>query len=315
MRLSDDEVRERLRGVAVGLLTPFDDSLSIDADSLASNARTLYDEGIRTFLATANISEYHSLSQDERIAHARISVEALPDDACVLAGVGGSTADAKELVRAYEDLGVDAMMVMPPDHTYIHEQGLLDYYRELGSVTEQPLVPYVRGFHPSVQYLADLTRLDSVVGIKYAIEDPVKLGAGVEAGADDVVWVDGLAEPYAVSYWAEGIEGFSAGVSNFRPEVGLALFDALQDGDWHRARQLRDICLPFQNLREGTGENNTIPGAVSVPVVKKGLELAGYEGFESGNVREPLRPLGEREAERAEELYGQLDDDIDRLVD
>ena len=311
MRLSADQVRERLRGVAVGLLTPFDDSLSIQADCLASNARTLYDEGIRTFLATANISEYHSLSQEERVEHARISVEALPDDACVLAGVGGSTADAQELIRAYERLGVDAMMVMPPDHTYIHEQGLLDYYRELGSVTEQPLVPYVRGFEPSVDYLVDLSRLDSVAGVKYAIEDPVKLGAAVERGADDVVWVDGLAEPFAVSYWAEGIEGFSAGVSNFRPEVGLALFDALQDENWERARKLRNICLPLQNLRDGTGQNNTIPGAISVPVVKKGLELAGLEG---GAVREPIRPLAEEEAQRAEELYNQLDDDIERLI-
>jgi len=311
MPLSADQVRKRLRGVAVGLLTPFDDSLSIQADCLASNARSLYDEGIRTFLATANISEYHSLSRDERVEHAKVSVEALPDDACVLAGVGGPTADAQELVRTYERLGVDAMMVMPPDHTYIHEQGLLDYYRELGSVTEQPLVPYVRGFEPSVDYLASLTRLDSVVGVKYAIEDPVTLGAGVERGDDDVVWVDGLAEPFAVSYWAEGVEGFSAGVSNFRPEVGLALFDALENENWERARKLRNVCLPLQNLREETGENNTIPGAVSVPVVKKGLELAGLEG---GAVREPIRPLGEREEQRVEQLYKQLDDDIERLV-
>jgi 4-hydroxy-tetrahydrodipicolinate synthase len=76
MRLSDGQIRERLRGVAVGLLTPFDDSLEIEYDKLADNAQALYDEGIRTFLATANISEYHSLSQDERIDIAKASVEA-----------------------------------------------------------------------------------------------------------------------------------------------------------------------------------------------------------------------------------------------
>jgi len=100
-------------------------------------------------------------------------------------------------------------------------------------------------------------------------------------------------------------------VSNFRPEVGLALFDALQDENWERARKLRNICLPLQNMRDSTGQNNTIPGAISVPVVKKGLDLAGLEG---GTVREPIRPLGDEEAQRAEELYQQLDDDIDRLI-
>jgi len=312
VRLSDDQIRERLRGVAVGLLTPFDDSAEIDYDELAENAQALYDEGIRTFLATANISEYHSLSQDERVDIAAASVEALPDDACVLAGVGGSTADATELIQGYDRHGVDAMMVMPPDHTYLHEQGLIDYYEELDAASGRPLVPYVRGFEPSVDYLSDLTRVDGVVGVKYAFEDAVKLGAGIAAGDDDVVWVDGLAEPYAVSFWAEGVEGFSAGVSNFRPEVGLALFDALQAENWERARELRNICLPYQHFRDETGQDNSIPGASSVAAVKKGLELAGLNG---GAVREPIRPLTPEQEDRAARLYDQLDDDINRLIE
>ncbi|WP_226042598.1 dihydrodipicolinate synthase family protein [Natrinema sp. DC36] len=305
------QVKDHLRGVAVGLLTPFDDDGAIEHPKIAENAEDLYGSGIRTFLATANISEYHSLSQRERIDVAATSVEALPDDACVLAGVGGSTKDSIELIEAYDDIDVDAMMIMPPDHTYIHERALLDYYRELDAATETPLVPYVRGFDPSVEYLKDLTYIDGIVGIKYALKDPIKLGEGVAAGADDVVWVDGLAEPFAVSYWAEGIEGFSAGVSNFRPEIGLELFDALTEENWQRARELRNICMPYQKLRDETGQDNTIPGAVSVSVVKKGLELAGLHG---GNVRSPIRPLEPEEEERAEEIYATLDDNIERLI-
>ncbi|UHQ98470.1 dihydrodipicolinate synthase family protein (plasmid) [Natrinema zhouii] len=312
MSLPAEQVRSRLRGVAVGLLTPFDDELEIEHEKIAENAQNLYDKGIRTFLTTANISEYHSLSQDERVGVTETSVDALPSDACTLAGVGGSTPEAKDLIRAYDRIGVDAMMIMPPDHTYIHEQGLLDYYRSLASVTESPLVPYVRGFDPSIEYLASLTRVEGVVGIKYALKDPVKLGASVAAGADDVVWVDGLAEPFAVSFWAEGVEGFSAGVSNFRPEIGLELFDALSEGDWERASQLRNICLPYQNFRDETGQENSIQGAVSVSAVKKGLELAGLNG---GNVREPIRPLAPEEERKAEELYSRLEDDIESLIE
>ncbi|ADB63268.1 dihydrodipicolinate synthetase (plasmid) [Haloterrigena turkmenica DSM 5511] len=312
MSLPAEQVRSRLRGVAVGLLTPFDDDLEIEHEKIAENAQELYDEGIRTFLATANISEYHSLSASERVDVAETSVDALPSDACVLAGVGGSTHNATELIQAYDRIDVDAMMIMPPDHTYLHEQGLLEYYRNLVSATETPLVPYVRGFDPSVDYLTSLTRVDGVVGIKYALKDPVKLGAAVEAGADDVVWVDGLAEPYAVSYWAEGAEGFSAGVSNFRPEIGLELFDALSEGDWERACELRNICLPYQNFRDEAGQDNAIAGAISVSAVKKGLELAGLHG---GNVREPIRTLQPEEERKAERLYNQLEDDIESLID
>lgn len=312
MSAATDQVKQQLRGVAVGLLTPFDESGDIVHWKIGENAESLYDSGIRTFLAAANISEYHSFSQSERIAVTETSVDALPSDACVLAGVGGSTSNAAELIEAYDRIGVDAMMIMPPDHTYIHERGLLEYMRDLDDVSEAPLVPYVRGFDPSVDYLKKLTQIDGIVGIKYALEDPVKLGAGIAAGDDDVVWMDGLAEPYAVSFWAEGIEGFSAGVSNFRPEVGLELHDALVEEDWEQARKLRNACLPYQKFREGVGQDNTISGAISVPAVKKGLELAGLHG---GAVRTPIRPLCEADERRAAELYNQLDDDISSLLD
>lgn len=311
MPLSADGVRSHLRGVAAGLLTPFDDRLEIEHDKIAENSGTLYGEGIRAFLAAANISEYHALSQEERVAVTETSVNALPSDACVLAGVGGSLDNATELVEAYDRIGVDAMMIMPPDFTYLHERGLLDYYRKLDTATETPLVPYVRGFDPSPEYLVKLTRIDGIVGIKYALEDPVKLGEGSAKGADDVVWVNGLAEPFSVSYWAEGAEGFSAGVSNFRPEVGLALFDALSEGNWRRARELRNACMPYQRFRDETGADNEIAGAISVPAVKAGLELAGLHG---GRVREPIQPLSEADRRHAERLYEQLDDDIERLV-
>lgn len=311
MPLSTTEVCQSLRGVATGVLTPFDADQEIEFEKIAENVETLSDMGVGVFLAAANISEYHTLSVDERIAVTETAVDALPSEACVLAGVGGNLDEAHELVAAYDRIGVDALMIMPPDFTYIHERGLLRYYEKLAAKTDTPLIPYVRGFEPSVSYLGELTRIDGLVGIKYAIPDAVKLGAGVEAGDDDVVWVDGLAEPYAPSFWIEGVEGFSAGVSNFRPEIGLSLFDALSEGDWKRARTLRNVCLPYQRFRSETGENNEIPDAISVPAVKKGLELAGLHG---GNVRTPIQPLSSTDERRAEELYRQLDDDINRLV-
>ncbi|MFC6614240.1 dihydrodipicolinate synthase family protein [Halopenitus salinus] len=312
MTTAAERVRRRLRGVAVGLLTPFDEEGAIDYWKIDENAQAHYDAGIRTFLSAANISEYHSLSQDERIGVVERSLDAVPSDACVLGGVGGSLEDARELIEGYDRAGVDAMMVMPPDHTYVHERGLIEYYRRLDEMSEAPLVPYVRRFDPSVDFLADLTRIDGVVGIKYALKQPVTLAEGIEAGDDDVVWVDGLAEPYAVSYWAEGVEGFSAGVSNFRPEIGLELFEALSEENWERARKLRNVCLPYQRFRDRTGSENTIPGAVSVPAVKKGLDLAGLHG---GEVRPPIRPLAPEQERAAEELYEQLDDGVERLIE
>ncbi len=46
--------------------------------------------------------------------------------------------------------------------------------------------------------------------------------------------------------------------------------------------------------------------------MKKALELAGLNG---GNVREPIQPLSDADERRAEEIYQQLDDDLERLLE
>ena len=312
--MAHEDVRDALRGTATGILTPFRDDGSIDHDALRENVEGLYDRGARTFLATANISEYHSLSQAERIAVAETPLDVLPDDATVLAGVGGSTADAVELIEGYDDAGADAMMVMPPDHTYRHERGLLEYYRKLGDASDAPLVPYVRGFHPSVEFLVDLAGLDCVAGVKYAIEDAAKLDAATDRAGEDVVWSCGLAEPHAPAFWRAGAEGFTSGVSNFVPRLGLALYDALAAGDVERAWRLRDASLPFMDFRSTTGENNALAAANSVPVVKEGLELAGLE-YHGGVVREPIVELSDADRRRVAVLYDELETALDRLLD
>lgn len=112
-----------------------------------------------------------------------------------------------------------------------------------------------------------------------------------------------MAEPHAPALWAEGAEGFTADVSNFEPRIGLALFEALTAGDWERAREIRAACRPFMEFRAETGTDSDLPAGVSVPVVKEGLRLAG---FEAGTVREPLVELTDEEKGRAAALYDDL---------
>jgi 4-hydroxy-tetrahydrodipicolinate synthase len=301
--MSASNVSEGLRGVTAGILTPFDEEGDILYDGLQSNVAYLESEGIDAFLACANISEYHSLSHEERVEVTRASVEATSEDSLVLGGVGGSTATATTLARAFERAGVDAVMVMPPHHTYVHEGGLRRYYERLAAATDRPVVPYIRDWPYPVDLLVEMTRIDGVVGMKYALEDLTKFSEAVRRSDDDVVWVNGLAEPLAPSFYLEGAEGFTAGVSNFAPQLGLELFAALERGDSERALALRDRTVPFQRLRSEPGARNEFPGANSVPAVKYGLELAGQCG---GAVREPLVELSEDDKARAREYYDDI---------
>ncbi|MCU4742589.1 dihydrodipicolinate synthase family protein [Halobacteria archaeon AArc-m2/3/4] len=310
--MSGSDIAPKLRDVAAGMLTPFDetDTDEIRDTELAATAQWLYDGGIRLYLACANISEYHSLTQDERIETARVVCDALPEDATVLAGAGGSTKSAIELAQAHQENGADGIMVMPPDHIFKHEQGVVDYYHRLADAVDIGIVPYIRGFDATVGLLRGITAHENVVGVKWAISDIELFSECVAATDDDVVWMCGMAEPPAPAYYYEGAEGFSAGVTNFEPRLGIALFDALEAGDDDLAHELRDLSFPFMNLRAERGEDNVYAGANSVPAVKRGLELAGQYG---GPVREPLVELSDADTQRADEYYEELQAGLERL--
>ena len=79
--------------------------------------------------------------------------------------------------------------------------------------------------------------------------------------------------------------------------------DALRREDWERAREIRDLARPYENLREEAGSNNSFSAANNVPAIKYGLELAGLYG---GPVREPLVELTDEDRRRAEEYYERL---------
>lgn len=297
-------VRESaLRDVAFTTATPFtEDRETIRHDALADNLRFLKEAGARLFIPCGNTGEYDSLTDDERVAVVRTHVETVSDEGTVIGGLAGSTKQVRSLAERYEESGADGLMVMPPDHTYVHERGLKEYYHRIADVTDLDIVLYKRGPAPAARTLASLAEVDNVVGVKYARNDLKELAA-LTADVPDLVWLNGAAERYAPAFALEGAVGFTTGLGNFAPEISLALMAALREEDWERARRLREVVRPIEDLREETGAENSFASANNVPVVKYGLQLAGQT---SGPVREPLVGLSEEDRRRTEEYYERI---------
>lgn len=298
------ELKDGLRDVAFTTATPFTaDGTAVDEAALAENVQALADAGAELFVPCGNTGEYYALSDRERVAVVRTHVEQVPEEAVVVGGVGGSTKTAAALIDAYRDAGADAAMVMYPGHTYVHEQGLVEYYRALADATDLGLVVYKRGPELTHSVLRELAAIENVVGVKYAVNDIYGFKRAVADIDADVVWLNGIAERFALSFAVEGAEGYTTGIGNFAPEVTLSLFDAVSEGDWERARRLQERIRPYEDLRDESGAGNSIGSANNVPAVKYGLDLAGLNG---GPVREPLVDLADDDRRRAEDYYEQL---------
>ncbi|WP_299536505.1 dihydrodipicolinate synthase family protein [uncultured Streptomyces sp.] len=280
-------------------VTPFSEDGTIDTATHRALLRRMLDGGIRVVTPNGNTGEFYALTPDERRAVTELTVDEVGDRATVLVGVGHDVPTAVAAAEHARDAGAAMVMVHQPVHPYVSQEGWVDYHRAVAeAVPELGVVPYVRNPLLAGERLADLAdRCPNVIGVKYAVPDAARFGAFArDAGLERFVWIAGLAELYAPSYFATGATGFTSGLVNVAPGVSLSMLEALRAGDYAAAMKVWESIRRFEELRAAR------QSADNVTVVKEALAALGLCRRE---VRAPSRVLPEAQrAEVAAEIAG-----------
>ncbi|OIK04630.1 dihydrodipicolinate synthase family protein [Streptomyces monashensis] len=281
--------RAALADVVAIPVTPFAADGSVDTGAHRALLRRLLDGGITTLTPNGNTGEFYALTPEERRQVTESTVDEAGGRAAVLVGVGHDLPTAVASARHARDLGAGMVMVHQPVHPYVSAAGWVDYHRAIAeSVPELGVVPYLRDAQLPGARLAELAdHCPNVIGVKYAVPDTVRFAAFArDAGLDRFVWVAGLAEPYAPSYFSAGATGFTSGLVNVAPAVSLNMIEALRSGDYPAAMKVWEQIRRFEELRAAHGSAN------NVTVVKEALASLGLC---RRDVRPPSRTLPEDE--------------------
>ncbi|MFH9980682.1 dihydrodipicolinate synthase family protein [Streptomyces sp. NPDC088337] len=284
--------RAALADVVAIPVTPFTEDGGVDGATYRTLLRRLLDGGITTLTPNGNTGEFYALTPEERRQVTEMTVEEAGDRASILVGVGHDVPTAIATARQAHELGAQMVMVHQPVHPYVSQGGWVDYHRAIAeAVPELGVVPYIRNAQLPGARLAELAdACPNVIGVKYAVPDATRFGAFArDAGLDRFVWVAGLAEPYAPSYFSAGATGFTSGLVNVAPAVSVSMLRALRAGDYPAAMKVWERIRRFEELRAANGSAN------NVTVVKEALAALGLC---RRDVRPPSKPLPE--SERAE---------------
>lgn len=281
--------RAALADVVAIPVTPFAEDGSVAEDTHRALLRRLLDGGITTLTPNGNTGEFYALTPEERRLVTELTVQEAGDRAAILVGVGHDLPTATASARHARALGAQMVMVHQPVHPYVSAAGWVDYHRAIAeSVPDLGVVPYIRNDRLPGARLAELAdHCPNVIGVKYAVPDAARFAAFArDAGLDRFVWVAGLAEPYAPSYFSAGATGFTSGLVNVAPAVSLNMIEALRSGDYPAAMKVWEQIRRFEELRAAHGSAN------NVTVVKEALAALGLS---RRDVRPPSRQLPEDE--------------------
>ena len=142
----------QFRGVYAIPVTPFNDDLSVDWDSLRKCVEFSVEAGAHGIVVPVNASEGPFLTDTERKQVLQVAIEVVDGAVPVVGGVSGtSTTQSVDLTRNAAELGADSVMAMPPngatssimwDHfAAIAEAGQLPVWIQNNKPPAGPIVP------------------------------------------------------------------------------------------------------------------------------------------------------------------------------
>jgi 4-hydroxy-tetrahydrodipicolinate synthase len=273
-----------LGNVLTAMVTPFHDDGSIDFDSFQRLARHLVENGSDGLVVSGTTGESPTLTDQERLDLFRAAIEAVGEDATVVAGTGTySTAHSVHLTEQADELGADAFLVVTPYYSKPPQRGIVAHFEEIARVSEKPIVVYnipsrvVVNIEPET--ISRLAEIPTVRAVKQANDDLAQAKHIVETGLDLYAGDDNLIQPFLE---LGGLGGVCVHTHVVGPQVAEQV-KSFRSGEAERARELdRELDPVYELLKV---QSNPIP-------IKAALNLLGHA---VGGHRLPLPPPTEDE--------------------
>ncbi|MEN5083810.1 dihydrodipicolinate synthase family protein [Bosea sp. TWI1241] len=289
--MTNERVRTALRGISGVHVTAWKADGEADWALTGRIVRRIAEAGIHNIVSAGNTGEFYPMTTDEVVRSHAVAAEAASGKALVTAGIGRSLREAVATGRLAQQAGCDAVMVHHPLDPFAAPQSQAAYFLAIAEALEIPVVAYIRSEAIGVADLARVATHPNVAGVKFASTSAMLLADCVrETQGSSANWICGLAEGWAAPFYALGARGFTSGLINVAPERSLAVWRALEAGDYATARREVDAIAGFEKLRTKYGNG------ANVTVVKEALGLLGTD---VGPVRLPGLPELNA-AERAE---------------
>jgi 4-hydroxy-tetrahydrodipicolinate synthase len=230
-------------GAGVALITPFNEDLSVDYNSLEKLIEDQVAGGIDYLVVLGTTGETPALSEDEKNEIVRFVIEKNAGRLEIMVGLGSNnTMGLVESIKNTNFDGVDGILSVTPYYNKPTQEGLFQHFKAVVEASPVPVilynVPGRTGVNMDAETTLRIARLSNkVIGIKEACGDLGQF-AKIINGAPDYFKVisgdDGLTLPAI----ATGSIGVISVLANALPEKLVQMTHASLEGNMPLAGEL-----------------------------------------------------------------------------
>ena len=278
-------------GSGVALITPFNNKNEINFEKLRELLEFHIANKTDAVIVTGTTGESSTMTDEEKLAVIKFSVETVNKRIPVIAGTGSNnTKHAVEMSIKAQELGADGLLVVTPYYNKGNEKGIYNHYKLIAESVDIPVilynVPGRTGVNLSINLLKKLAQIKNIIAIKEASGN-ISYAAEIAREVPELDIYSGN-DDMTVPLLSLGGKGVISVSANIIPETVHNMTYAFFERDNDTARELQ---LKYNDLVNALFiEVNPVP-------VKEAMNFLGY------NVGECRLPLGEMSEENKNTLH------------
>lgn len=242
---------KKLKGLIPAVFTPMREDGSLNPDQVVPIVEHLLSDKVAALYVCGSTGEGPSLTSEERMATAKMYVEAVGGHLPVIIQVGhNSLAEARKLAEHAQKIGADAISAVPPSYFKINSLNtLVSCLTEITSAApDLPFyyyhIPYVTGVNfDMVEFLhKGAEHIPKLVGIKFSNFTVFEFQACLEYqdGRFDILFGS---DEMLTSGLAGGAQGAVGSTFNFAAPLYNKIINAFQQADMAEARRLQALSV------------------------------------------------------------------------
>lgn len=232
-----------LKGMGVALITPFQTDGSVDYDALGRLIDYQLSSGIDYMVALGTTAETPTLTENEKSAIVKLTIDKIAGRIPVVMGLGGNnTAALVDKLQNDDFHGIDAILSVVPYYNKPSQEGIYQHYAAISKASKLPIILYNVPGRTGTNMTAETTlRLakdfDNIIAIKEASGNMTQLEDIIKNKPKDFLVIsgdDGIAFPLIT----QGASGVISVIGNAFPKEFSRMVRLALMGDYDNARAI-----------------------------------------------------------------------------